>query len=106
MKKFLIKASYNSDGVKGLLKAGGTSRKQVVEKMIASLGGKLESFYYAFGHHDVYAIAELPDEVTIAAVALTINATGLVSISTTLLLTVEDVDKATKISVDYRSPGN
>lgn len=106
MKKFLIKASYTAEGVKGLLKVGGTNRKQAVEKMITSLGGKMEAFYYAFGDHDVYAIGEVPDDPSLAALALTINASGLVSISTTILLSPEEIDKATKVSVDYRSPGN
>ena len=106
MIKFLIKASYTSEGVKGLLKAGGTSRKQVVEKMINDLGGKMEAFYYALGDTDVYVIAELPDTNTVAAVSLTINSTGLVSVSTTILINPEEVDRASKISVNYRTPGS
>ena len=105
MIKFLIKGSYTSDGVKGLLKAGGTTRKQAVEKMINGVGGKMEAFYYAFGEHDVYAIAELPDSVTIAAIGLTINASGMVSSSITILLTTEEIDRASKKSVNYRPPG-
>ena len=106
MKKFLITASYTTEGVKGLLKVGGTNRKKAVEKMITSLGGKMEAFYYAFGDHDVYVIGEVPDDASLAAFAMTINASGLVSISTTILLSPEEIDKATKVSVDYRSPGN
>ncbi len=106
MTKFLIKASYTSAGVKGLLKVGGTNRKQTVEKMIADMGGKMEVFYFAFGDRDVYVIAALPDTISAAALALTINASGLVSISTTMLLDPEEVDKATKLSVNYRPPGN
>lgn len=106
MKKFLIKGSYTTEGVKGLLKVGGTNRKQAVEKMITSHGGKMEAFYYAFGEHDVYVIGEVPDEATLAAFALTVNASGLVSISTTILLSPEEIDRAIKISVDYRTPGN
>ena len=106
MAKFLIKASYTADGAKGLLKEGGTKRKEVVEKMISGNGGKLEAFYFAFGDHDVYAIAELPDAVTVAALALTISASGLVSISTTILLTPGEVDMATKKSINYRPPGS
>jgi uncharacterized protein with GYD domain len=106
MTKFLIKASYTSDGIKGLLKVGGTNRKQTVEKMIADMGGKLESFYFAFGDHDVYVISELPDTASAAALALTINASGSVSVSTTVLIDPADVDKATKLSVNYHAPGN
>jgi uncharacterized protein with GYD domain len=106
MTKFLIRASYTSDGVKGLLKAGGTIRKQAVDKMITDVGGKLEAFYFAFGDHDVYAIAQMPDMASVAALALTINASGMVSLTTTILLDPEEVDKATKMSVTYRPPGN
>jgi uncharacterized protein with GYD domain len=105
MSKYLIKASYNAEGVKGLLKAGGTSRKQAIDKMINDRGGKLEAFYYAFGDYDVYAICALPDSRTGAAMALSINASGLVSISTTVLMDPEEIDKAKDISVEYRSPG-
>ena len=106
MIKFLIKGSYTSEGVKGLLKAGGTTRKQAVEKMVKGLGGKMEAFYYAFGDTDVYVIAEVPDTVSATAIALNVNSTGLVSISTTILFDPEEVDKATKIAVGYRAPGN
>ena len=105
MKQYLIRASYNANGVKGLIEDGGTQRKSAIQKMLAGLGGKLESFYYAFGEHDVYAIAELPDDVSAAAVGLTINSTGLVSVSTTVLLSPEDIDAASKKSVSYRAPG-
>ena len=106
MTKYLIKASYNSEGVKGLLKSGGTSRKQAIEKMVKDLGGELEAFYYAFGDHDVYGICSLPDTATAVAFALTINASGLVSISTTVLVDPEEIDKAKEISITYRTPGN
>jgi uncharacterized protein with GYD domain len=106
MTKFLIKASYTSNGIKGLLKVGGTNRKQTIEKMIADMGGKVESFYFAFGDHDVYLISELPDMASAAALALTINASGSVSVSTTVLIDPADVDKATKLSVNYHAPGN
>ncbi len=105
MTKYLIMASYNSEGVKGLLKSGGTNRKQAIDKMVNDLGGKLESFYYAFGEYDVFAICSLPDTATAAAMALSINSSGLVSISTTVLVDPEDIDKAKDISVEYRTPG-
>jgi uncharacterized protein with GYD domain len=105
MKKYLIKASYNANGVKGLIEDGGTQRKLVVQKMLAGLGGKMESFYYAFGEHDAYIISELPDDISAAAVGLRVNSTGLVSISTTVLLSPEDIDAASKKSINYRAPG-
>ncbi|MEO8719667.1 MAG: GYD domain-containing protein [Ginsengibacter sp.] len=105
MTKYLIKASYTAEGVKGLLVSGGTSRKRAIEKMVKDLGGKMEVFYYSFGDHDVYTICALPDSATAAAIALTINSSGLVSISTTVLVDSEEIDKAKDISVNYRTPG-
>ena len=105
MARYLLKASYTGDGVKGLMKEGGTSRRATVEKLVGGLGGKLESFYYAFGDTDAYVIIELPDNVSAAAVGLAVGASGTVDLSTTVLLTPEEVDKATKMSVDYRPPG-
>lgn len=40
-----------------------------------------------------------------AAVSLTVNASGVVSLQTVELLTPEQVDEASKKSVDYRLPG-
>jgi uncharacterized protein with GYD domain len=105
MKKYLIKASYNANGVKALIGVGGSQRKLIIEKMLTEMGGKLESFYFAFGEHDVYVIAELQDDVSAAAVALGVNSSGLVSISTTVLLSPEDIDAASKKSVSYLAPG-
>ena len=105
MPKFLIEASYTLDGVKGLQSAGGTSRRDAVEQVAQSVGGKLESFYFAFGDRDAYVIVDLPDNESAAAVALTVNAAGGATVKTVVLLTPEEVDAAAKRSVDYRPPG-
>jgi uncharacterized protein with GYD domain len=105
MKKYLVKACYNANGVKGLIADGGTKRKTEVQKMLAGLGGKLESFYFAFGENDAYITCELPDDIFAAAVGLRVNSAGLVAISTTVLLSPEDIDAASKKSVGYRGPG-
>lgn len=105
MKKYLIKGTYNSEGTKGLIQEGGSARKIAIEKMLAGMGGKVESFYYAFGEDDVYLVIELPDDISAAAVGLRVNAAGLVRISMTVLLTPADIDAASKKSVSYRAPG-
>jgi uncharacterized protein with GYD domain len=105
MAKYLIQANYIGDGMKGLLKEGGTSRRAAAEKAIKSVGGSLETFYYAFGGTDVYAIADLPDNVTAAALGMTISSSGRVSMKTTVLLSAEEMDLAAKKSPTYRAPG-
>jgi uncharacterized protein with GYD domain len=103
--QYLIQAKYVGDGIKGLLKEGGTSRRAAVEKAIKSLGGTLEAFYYAFGETDAYVIVEAPDNVSMAALALTINASGVAAVKTTVLLTPEEIDEAVKKTPSYRPPG-
>jgi uncharacterized protein with GYD domain len=105
MAKYLIKASYTSEGVKGLLKEGGTGRRAAVDELVGGLGGKVEAFYYALGDDDAYVVVDLPDNAAAGAVSLAVNATGAVQIKTVPLLTVEDLDEAAKKSVDYRPPG-
>lgn len=105
MKKYLAKACYNASGLKGLLEEGGTKRVNEVEKMLKSLGGKLESFYYALGEHDAYLIYELPDDISAATAGMKVNSTDVVSITTTVLLSPAEIDEASKKSVSYRAPG-
>jgi len=96
MPKYLIQANYVGDGVKGLLKEGGTSRRAATERAVKALGGTLESFYYAFGETDAYAVVDVPDNTSMAAIALTAGASGAVAVKTTVLLTPEEVDEAVK----------
>lgn len=105
MPKFMIKASYNTEGARGLMKEGGTARRAAVQKLAESLGGSIESFYFAFGENDAYVIGEFPDTATVLAVSLAVNASGAVHVSTVPLIAPEDVDAASKKGVKYRAPG-
>ena len=106
MPKFLIKASYNADGVRGLIKDGGSKRRATVQKLIESMGGKLEAFYYAYGADDAVIIADLPDANSGIAISLTVNASGAVRLATTPLITPEEIDDASKKTIDYKAPGS
>lgn len=105
MAKFMWTGSYTAQGTKGLIAEGGTARKAVVEKMLASVGGKLECLYYALGSDDVVIIVDAPDNVSAAAVGLTVAASGAVQGRMTVLLTPDEIDKAAKKSPAYRPPG-
>ena len=107
MPRYLIRASYTADGTKGLVRGGGgTARRAAVQEMLKPVGGEIESFYYALGEDDVYAICSLPDNVTAAALSLAVNASGAVNLRTTVLLTPEEIDQATKKNLTYRAPGS
>ena len=105
MTKYLVQANYVGDGVKGLIKEGGSNRRVAVEKLFESVGGKVEAFYYAFGETDLFVIAEIPDNVTAASLSLTVNASGAATAKITVLLTSEEIDAAAKKSPSYRPPG-
>jgi len=105
MAKYLVKASYTPEGAKGLLKEGGTSRRAAVQKLVQSMGGSMEAFYYTYGQDDVVIICDLPDAASGIALSLATNASGAVSLTTTPLITPEEVDAACKKVPAYRAPG-
>ena len=105
MPRFMIAANYTAEGEQGLLKDGGTARRTSVTKMIENLGGNVETFDYTFGADDVFVVCELPDNVTAAAIGLTIGASGLVGIRTIVLLTPEEIDAAAAKHAEYHGPG-
>jgi len=104
MPKYLVEASYTVDGLKGIMKTGGTARRASVQQAVESVGGKLEAQYFALGDHDAFAIVDLPDHVSAAAISLAVSATGAARTKTTALLTPEEVDQAVKKQVKYRPP--
>jgi len=105
MAKYLLQASYTEEGLKGLLKDGGTKRRAAAEEALKSVGGRVDAFYFAFGEADAYVIVDIPDNVSATATSLTVNASGAVRVKTTVLMTPEEVDQATKKKVAYSAPG-
>ena len=104
MPRFLFEASYTVEGLKGLRRQGGSGRQEAVAKAAQSVGGRLEHFYFAFGDHDAFAVADLPDNQSAAAFALAVSEAGAASVRTMVLLTPEEIDAAAKHSVEYRPP--
>lgn len=105
MPKYMFQSRFVGEGVKGLLKEGGSSRLAASQKAAESMGGKVEAFYFAFGDVDSYTIAELPDNVAAAALSVFINSTGNLSTKVTVLMTPEEMDAATRRTPSYRAPG-
>jgi uncharacterized protein with GYD domain len=105
MPKYLFQGSYTEEGLKGFLKEGGSKRREATKQLVESLGGVLEAYYFAFGDNDFYLIAEAADNVSAAAGSLIVNATGAVKVKTVVLLTPEEIDQVTKVTGEYRAPG-
>jgi uncharacterized protein with GYD domain len=107
MAKYLLKVSYTAEGLKGVMKAGGSSRVTAVEKMLSGMGGSLESMYFAFGDDDVYVIADVPGHKEAMALAATIASSGAISsYETVVLMSPQEVDEAVQVAVDYAPPGS
>jgi len=87
------------------MKDKATARRQANEKLLESVGGKLEAFYYTMGERDVIAIVDLPNAEAAAAVSLAGMSTGLTRVRTTPLLAVEEIDRALARKLTFRGPG-
>lgn len=105
MTKYLFEANYVDEGIKGLMREGGTKRRDAVVEALKSVGGSLECFYYAFGDADVLGVFDIPDQASAAALSLMINSTGAVNLMLKPLMTPEDIDEAVKKTPAYRAPG-
>ena len=107
MAKYLLKVSYSMDGIKGVMKEGGSNRVKAVERALAGVGGSLEAFYFAFGPDDVYVIVDVPDHGAAMAMAAAVASSGAIdSYETVVLLTPSEVDAAMNVVVDYAPPGS
>ena len=76
--------------------------------MIERTGGRLEAFYYAFGDYDLVAIAEMPDNVSMAALSMAVSTSGaLKSFKTTILIPIEEGVEALRKAgtIDQQPPG-
>lgn len=105
MPKYLVEASYTADGMKGVLDKGGTARREAVEKLLADMGGTVDSFHFAFGSTDAYLVIDVPDNISAAALGMTVAASGMVNLKTTVLLTPEEIDRAAAVHATYTPPG-
>jgi uncharacterized protein with GYD domain len=105
MAKYLLAVNYTAEGARGLIKDGGSARKAAAQKAAESLGGRIESMYFAFGDTDAYVVADMPDHASVAAITLALAASGGTTAKTTVLLTPEEMDQATRKSPTYRAPG-
>ena len=106
MPRYLISVSYTPEAWAALVK-NPQNRRDAVRPIVEALGGKLESFYFAFGAEDVIVVVDLPDNVSAAALSIAVAAGGaLRSQATTVLMTpeeaVEAMRKAQKVA--YRPP--
>jgi uncharacterized protein with GYD domain len=105
MPRYLFIGKYTAEGAKGVLKDGGSKRRQVAHNVMESLGGSVEAYYFGFGDDDFYVIADLPDQAAAAAASLTVGASGTIGVRTVVLLTADEIDDAARRKVSFSPPG-
>ena len=67
------------------------NRIEVVRPVIEKLGGKIRGAYFSFGEYDVVLILEMPDNVSMASLAMAVAAGGALRASkTTVLMSPDD----------------
>ena len=106
MPRYLVQASYSSEGTAAMI-SNPADRAAVIRQLVESVGGNLEVFDFAFGDYDVVIVAELPDNVTMAALSMAVSASGVAkTIKTTPLLSVEEAIEAMQKAgqVSYQPP--
>lgn len=104
MPKYLSKVTFTAEAVQFLRQGKASVRQAETRKIFESIGGKLDGYYYVFGQDDVLVIGEFPDNVTAAAVSLLVNSLGPVRVTTTALITVEEMDQAIEKSASLKPP--
>ena len=105
MAKYLFQASYAAEGIKGLEKDKASGRKAALSNAVENLGGKLEALYWAFGEHDWVLLADLPDNASATAFSLAVSGSGLLRVTTTSLVSVEEMDAALQKKPLFQAPG-
>src|SRR4026208_1825894 len=76
MSKYFFQVSYTAQGAKSLLEGGGVKRRAAADQAAKSSGGKIESFYFAFGDADAFVIADVPDHASASALSLAVAGSG------------------------------
>lgn len=105
MAKYLFTGSFTTSGIAGVRRDGGSSRPGAIAALAESVGGRLESYYFAFGSDDFFVTVDVPDNTAAAATAMAVAASGAVNVRTIVLLTPEEIDAATRLTPSYRAPG-
>ena len=105
MPKYMWIGRYTAEGSKGVLAEGGTARKTAIDKLMASVGGTVDSVYFPVSNNGIVIIFNAPDSIAATAIGVTVSASGSASGDIMEILTPTELDQAVKKSPAYRPPG-
>lgn len=105
MPKFLVQGFYTAEGLQGLMKDKASGRKAAVQAAVKSVKAKMESLHFGVSGSEFVMILDAPDNAAVAALSVTVVASGAVDLNVTPLLTVDELDTALGLATKYRAPG-
>ncbi len=96
MPHYLQQVAYSREGWEALV-ANPQDRIEAVRPAIEKLGGRIVQAWFSFGDYDIVVIADLPDNVSAAAIAMAFAAGGACkSVQTTPLISPAEAVQALK----------
>jgi len=107
MPLYMYEAAYTAESLAAQLKNPQNRADAVGRAACEAVGGKLVGSWYCFGDYDLIIIADVPDNESMAAIALAIAAGGAVkSAKTTVLMSgaeaVAGMKKADAVAKVYK----
>ena len=105
MTRYFVQGTYTAEGVKKLIKEGGTGRYESARQIFASAGGSLECLYFSSVGPSYYIIVDMPDKESAMAIAATGIVNGTITVDQVVeLLTPAEMDGAVKKTPLYHAP--
>ena len=74
MPTYMVLFNYTEQGIRGIDRAAG--RLDGLRTRLTELGGSLDAFYLTMGPYDTVAVLTLPNDETMASLALSLGAAG------------------------------
>jgi uncharacterized protein with GYD domain len=97
---YITQGRYSRDAVKGMI-VRPEDRADAVARLLAKVGGRLLDYYVTFGEYDFLTIAEVPNNIQMAAVLLAAGSGGGVTdLRTTIAMTSAEAKGAFAAAAD------
>lgn len=110
MPTFLYQIRYTVEGVRGVMKDGGTTRAEATRAFMEALGGRVIHQGFTFGDHDSILLVDLPSEAAGVAAAFIGRSAGTNDITSTRVYDVSEIEEAQHIALDaiskFTPPGD
>ncbi len=80
MSTYIILCNYTQKGIENIKES--PARLDAAKQAFQAMGGELKEFYLVVGRYDMVVVGEVPDDETVAKLALAIGSSGAVRTET------------------------